>query len=181
MACRYHYTEEQRKELEEAIRKNKEKRIDRRLRALKLRSEGKIGKEIGLATGYNSDYARRLEVQYIKSGITKITGNNNTGNRRNMSFAEEEELLAPFKEQAEKGELVEVSVIEAAYREAVGHSRVYLASGVSGTINHVTGFTDSDLVIAVNSDPDAPIFHCCDYGLVADMDETCDALLRAME
>ena len=29
--------------------------------------------------------------------------------------------------------------------------------------------------------PDAPIFHYCDYGLVADMDETCDALLRAME
>ena len=42
-------------------------------------------------------------------------------------------------------------------------------------------FTDSDLVIAVNSDADAPIFHYCDYGLVADMDETCDALLRVME
>ena len=39
-----------------------------------------------------------------------------------MSFAEEEELLAPFKEQAERGELVEVAAIEAAYREAVGHS-----------------------------------------------------------
>lgn len=39
-----------------------------------------------------------------------------------MSYAEEEELLAPFREQAEKGELVEVSAIEAAYQEAVGHS-----------------------------------------------------------
>lgn len=122
MACRYHYTEEQKKELEEAIRKNKDKRIDRRLRALKLRSEGKSGKEISLATGYNIDYVRRLEVQYIENGITKITGNNYKGNRRNMSFEEEEKLLAPFKEQAEKGELVEVAVIEAAYWEAVGHS-----------------------------------------------------------
>ena len=73
------------------------------------------------------------------------------------------------------------------YKLVVGQSgvvvkpRVYLAFGVSGAINHVTGFTDSDLVIAVNSDPDAPIFHYCDYGLVADMDETCDAMLRAME
>ena len=39
-----------------------------------------------------------------------------------MSFAEEEQLLAPFREQTEKGELVEVSAIEAAYRETVGHS-----------------------------------------------------------
>lgn len=39
-----------------------------------------------------------------------------------MSYAEEEKLLAPFREQAEKGELVEISSIEAAYREAVGHS-----------------------------------------------------------
>ncbi len=122
MACRYHYTEEQKKELEDAIGKNKDKRIDRRLRALKLRSEGKTGKEIGLATGYNSDYVRRLELQYLENGITKITGNHYKGNRRNLSFAEEEALLAPFKEQAEKGELVEVSAIEAAYREAVGHS-----------------------------------------------------------
>lgn len=73
------------------------------------------------------------------------------------------------------------------YKLVVGQSgvvvkpKVYLAFGVSGAINHVTGFTDSDLVIAVNSDADAPIFHYCDYGLVADMDETCDALLRAME
>ena len=103
MACRYHYTEEQKKELEDAIGKNKDKRIDRRLRALKLRSEGKTGKEIGLATGYNSDYVRRLELQYLENGITKITGNHYKGNRRNLSFAEEEALLAPFKEQAEKG------------------------------------------------------------------------------
>ena len=49
----------------------------------------------------------------------------------------------------------------------------------TGAINHVTGFTDSDLVIAVNSDPDAPIFNYCDYGLVGDMDEVCDTLLKA--
>ena len=44
------------------------------------------------------------------------------GNRRNMSFEEEEALLEPFLQKAEAGQVVEVSEIEAAYREAVGHS-----------------------------------------------------------
>ena len=122
MACRYHYTDEQKAELKQAQRENKNKRIDRRVRALLLRSEGKRGEEIHMATGYNIDYVRRLEKQYIENGITEITGNHYHGNRRNMSFAEEEALLEPFKAQAEKGELVEISAIESAYREAVGHS-----------------------------------------------------------
>ena len=73
------------------------------------------------------------------------------------------------------------------YKLVVGQSgvvvkpRLYLSFGVSGAINHVTGFTDSDMVIAVNSDADAPIFNYCDYGLVGDMDEVCDALLMKLE
>lgn len=73
------------------------------------------------------------------------------------------------------------------YKLVVGQSgavvkpKVYIAFGVSGAINHVTGFSDSDLVIAVNSDPDAPIFNYCDYGFVGDMDEVCDNLLKNLE
>ena len=72
------------------------------------------------------------------------------------------------------------------YKLVVGQSgvvvkpKVYLAFGVSGAINHVTGFSDAGLVVAVNSDPDAPIFNYCDYGLVGDMDEVCEALLNAV-
>lgn len=70
------------------------------------------------------------------------------------------------------------------YKLVVGQSgvvvkpKVYIAFGVSGAINHVTGFADAGLVIAVNSDPDAPIFNYCDYGLVGDMDEICELLLE---
>lgn len=73
------------------------------------------------------------------------------------------------------------------YKLVVGQSgavvkpKVYIAFGVSGAINHVTGFSDSDMVIAVNSDPDAPIFNYCDYGYVGDMDEVCDNLLKNFE
>ena len=58
--------------------------------------------------------------------------------------------------------------------------RLYLCFGVSGAVNHVTGFADAGRKIAVNSDPDAAIFNYCDFGLVGDMDETCDLLIKQL-
>lgn len=58
--------------------------------------------------------------------------------------------------------------------------RLYIAFGVSGAVNHISGITDSDVIVAVNSDPDAAIFRCCDYGIVGDMDEVCLAMLKKL-
>lgn len=57
--------------------------------------------------------------------------------------------------------------------------RLYLCFGVSGAVNHVMG-VDAELFIAVNRDASAPIFNYCDYGIVGDMDEVCDAMLAAL-
>ena len=51
---------------------------------------------------------------------------------------------------------------------------------MSGAVNHVTGITDSDRIVAVNKDPDAAIFKYCDYGIVGDMDEVCEEMIAQM-
>ncbi len=59
--------------------------------------------------------------------------------------------------------------------------KLYLSFGVSGAVNHVTGMNDSGCIVAVNKDPDAAIFKYCDYGIVGDMDEVCDQMLRQLK
>ena len=46
---------------------------------------------------------------------------------------------------------------------AVVKPRLLFSFGVSGAVNHVTGIGDAETVVAVNKDPDAAIFHYCDY------------------
>ncbi len=123
---RYEFTEEQKRELAEARRKNKEKQTEKRLHALMLRAEGLTLEEVAHRTGYKRCSVSALIRKYFQNGLGAIVGNHCGGNRRNMSIEEEAALLQEYREKAEQGHMLDVRELKAAYEQKVGH---HISSG----------------------------------------------------
>jgi electron transfer flavoprotein alpha subunit len=106
---------------------------------------------------------------------------------------EDKDNIARFEELAARlGATLSVSrpLVDAGWMPAdrqVGQSgktvkpRVYLAMGISGAVQHLAGMRTADTIIAVNTDPEAPIFGVAHYGAVNDMFELADELEQVLD
>jgi len=81
-------------------------------------------------------------------------------------------------------------VVDAGWRphhEQIGQTgrtispRLYVAVGVSGAVQHNVGMQGSDLIVAINRDPDAPIFKIAQFGIVGDLFDVVPAVIAELE
>ena len=114
MGKRMAFSVEQVAEIEAARQKNKDKNVERRLKAVLLYAQGEKRKTIAQITGYDANWICALAARYQREGLGALVDNHYPGNHRNMSREEEALFLKGYEDRAAAGEMVDVREIKAA-------------------------------------------------------------------
>ena len=101
-------TETEYQKILEIDKKNRNKRVDQKLRVLKLRYEGASNKEISLRTGYNERYITKLMGDYAKQGLEEFLRIKHTSHYRLLDENEEAKILAEIEKEAEAGMILTI-------------------------------------------------------------------------
>jgi len=152
--------------------------------------KGEIIEEKPSSELLNSDIILKDIVEEIEEtiNITEadiiVAAGRGVGTKENLSIIEE---LAKALDGAVAASRSIVDAGWIPYSHQVGQTgrtvcpKLYIACGISGQIQHLVGMQSSDVIIAINKDPDAPIFKVANYGVVGDLFKIVPALIKCIQ